>query len=158
MRPAELHFSYAVKRTHILVKRSPYLITFPQLVVNSFVTGGLYLLAGTAGVFRAAAPEGTAYENFRNAYRARFNSEPKVYCDTVYDAVKLIALAAQKAGSEDPEKVRQALLEVGKNYQGVSGTITFDDQGDRVSGTYEVWKVVKEGTEYRFARVKLIPM
>jgi len=47
---------------------------------------------------------------------------------------------------------------VGKNYQGVSGTITFDDQGDRVSGTYEVWKVVREGTEYKFARVKLIPM
>jgi|GEM_PF-3769369 hypothetical protein len=49
------------------------MINFPQLVVNSFVTGGLYLLAGTAGVFRAAAPEATAHENFRNASRARFN-------------------------------------------------------------------------------------
>ncbi|MBC7104858.1 MAG: ABC transporter substrate-binding protein, partial [Firmicutes bacterium] len=99
---------------------------------------------------RAAAPEGTAYEDFRKAYRAKFNSEPEVYCDTVYDAVRLLALAMQKAGAEDPEKVRQALLEVGKNYQGVSGTITFDEQGDRVSGTYEVWKVVKEGAEYKF--------
>lgn len=107
---------------------------------------------------RPVGPEGGKYEEFRQAYKAKYNAEPEVFCDTVYDAVKLIAAACNKAGTEDPAKVREALLEIGKDYNGASGTITFDDQGDRVSGVYEVWKVVKEGDQYKNVRVKLIPV
>ncbi|MDI6631205.1 MAG: ABC transporter substrate-binding protein [Thermoanaerobacteraceae bacterium] len=104
---------------------------------------------------RPASPEGGKYEEFRQAYKAEYNSEPEVYCDTVYDAAQLIAEACAKAGSADPAKVREALVSVGQGYEGASGTITFDSQGDRVSGVYEVWKVVKKDGEYSFERVKL---
>lgn len=106
---------------------------------------------------RPGAPEGvTEYEKFVNAYKARFNAEPEVFCDTVYDAVKLIAAAANHAGSEDPAAVRAALLEVAQNYQGASGSITFDEGGDRVSGIYEIWEVVKDGAEFKFSRVDMV--
>jgi|Deesub1362A_J573_1020465.scaffolds.fasta_scaffold00070_93 ABC-type branched-subunit amino acid transport system substrate-binding protein len=106
---------------------------------------------------RPGAPEGEeAYENFVAAYRAEYDADPEVFCDTVYDAVKLIALAAEAAGSEDPAKVRDALLEVGQNYQGASGTITFDEGGDRIGGIYEIWDVVKENGEFKFQRVEKV--
>lgn len=105
---------------------------------------------------RPAPPSGDEYEKFRAAYKAKFNTEPEVFCDTVYDAVKLIAAACAKAGTDDPVKVRKALLAIGQKYQGASGTITFDQQGDRISGTYEVWKVVKKGKDYVFEQVKLV--
>jgi len=84
-----------------------------------------------------------------------------------YDAVVLIALAAEKAGSTDPEKIRDALREVANapgtqygpgpdgvkaaleairkgediDYVGASGPIEFDKNGDIVIGAIEIWRV-----------------
>lgn len=84
-----------------------------------------------------------------------------------FDAGMLIALAIEKADSEDPEAIRDALREVansdgevvgphnldralelvrnGKdiNYVGASGELDFDARGD-VSGTMEIWRI-KDG-------------
>jgi len=105
---------------------------------------------------RPASPEGGKYEEFRQAYLAKFNTEPEVFCDTIYDATKLILDACAKTGTDDPAKVREALLSLGRDYEGVSGRLTFDGQGDRISGVYELWAVVKKGEEYAFERVRLI--
>ncbi|GFP33722.1 branched-chain amino acid transport system substrate-binding protein, partial [Candidatus Hakubella thermalkaliphila] len=67
-------------------------------------------------------------------------------------------LALEKAGVYDGAKIRDALWEVGKEYAGVSGTITFDEKGDRVSGTYEVWKVDLVEGEYSWERIGLISL
>ncbi|GAH63600.1 unnamed protein product, partial [marine sediment metagenome] len=92
---------------------------------------------------RAAGPSGTAYDEFAAAYKVATGKEPGIYCDTTYDAVKMIAKAIQKAGVYDGAAVRDALFEVGQKYRGASGIITFDDKGDRVSGIFELWKVEK---------------
>ncbi|MGO0122772.1 ABC transporter substrate-binding protein [Desulfothermobacter acidiphilus] len=105
---------------------------------------------------RPASPDNQAYEQFRQAYKAKFNAEPEVFCDTIYDAVNLLAQAYARAGGEDAAKIREALLQIGQNYPGVSGNITFDQDGDRVGGYFEVWKVIKKGDKYEFAREKLI--
>ena len=39
-----------------------------------------------------------------------------------------------------------------------SGTITFNENGDRVSADYEVWKVVKEDDQYTYERIKVISL
>lgn len=101
---------------------------------------------------------GPAQEEFRAAYKKEFGVDPGVYCDTAYDAVKLLALAIEKAGVYDGAKIRDALREIGKEYAGASGTITFDERGDRVSGTYEVWKVDLVEGEYSFERIGLISL
>ncbi|GFP33661.1 hypothetical protein HKBW3S42_01998, partial [Candidatus Hakubella thermalkaliphila] len=67
-------------------------------------------------------------------------------------------LAIEKAGVYGGAKIREALGEVGKEYAGVSGTITFDEKGDRVSGTYEVWKVDLVEGEYSWERIGLISL
>jgi len=113
------------------------------------------IIAGT----RAAGPSGTTYNKFAAAYKAATGEDASVYCDTTYDAIKMIAKAIDKAGAYDGAKVRDALLKLGQNYDGASGIITFDNKGDRVSGTFELWKVVKDpaaATGYKNVQIKLV--
>lgn len=112
------------------------------------------IIAGT----RAAGPSGATYDKFAAAYKAAFKEESSVYCDTTYDAIKLIAKAIEKAGKYDGAAIRDALLKIGQNYDGASGIITFADNGDRVSGTFEVWKVEKVEGVYKNVQVKLITL
>jgi branched-chain amino acid transport system substrate-binding protein len=115
------------------------------------------IIAGT----RAAGPSGATYDKFAAAYKAYAGKDPSVYCDTVYDAVKMIATSIGKAGTDDGAAVKSELLKLGKNYDGASGTITFDEKGDRVSGTFEIWKVVKDATTetgYKNVQIKLVTM
>jgi ABC-type branched-subunit amino acid transport system substrate-binding protein len=93
----------------------------------------------------------------------------KSYAATAYDAVYLLAYAMIKANSTDSKKVAAALRNVAKtganvetinvrefakavallrqgkdiNYDGASGFIEFDENGDVTSGTYTLWKISK---------------
>jgi len=106
---------------------------------------------------------------FREAYLSAFAVElpPEPYIDTTYDAVVLIALAAEKAGTTtDSAAIRDALRDVANppgeivgpgidgikralelirqgqdiNYEGAGGSQDFDDNGD-VFTTIEIWKI-----------------
>ncbi|CCQ73836.1 ABC transporter substrate-binding protein [Magnetospira sp. QH-2] len=134
----------------------------PEIIANI----GAEYLNGSFGT----APEarGAANERFKEAYRAKFGElPPKPYIDSSYDAVMLIALAAEKARSTDPKAIRDALRAVasppGKpimpgefakaqlainsgqdvDYVGASGPLNFDSAGD-VAGTYAHWEI-KDG-------------
>ena len=115
----------------------------------------------------ATAPEsrGKANEAFKANYRKQFGElPPKPFIDSAYDATMLIALAAAKAKSDDPKKLRDALRAVanppgakilpgefekalklladGKDidYVGAAGPVNFDTDGD-VAGTYAHWEI-----------------
>jgi len=122
------------------------------------------------GTYGTAA--GSALTDVRRAVEADYDSAvadvpPLPYIDTTYDAVVLIALAAEKAGTTtDSAAIRDALREVanspgevvgpgvdgiakalqlirdGKdiNYEGAGGSQDFDENGDVVS-TIEIWKI-----------------
>jgi ABC-type branched-subunit amino acid transport system substrate-binding protein len=103
-------------------------------------------------------PELPAYVAFVNAYEARWGEPPSVYCDTVYDAVQLIALAIEDAGDYDGAAIKDSLYDVGVGYSGASGPVTFDANGDRVSATYGIWELqYNEGTgEYEYVILEYI--
>ena len=104
-------------------------------------------------------PPGSDYKKFAAAYKAATGEDPSVYCDTTYDAIQVIAEAIEKAGVYDGEAIKDALSELGQKYHGASGSITFDDKGDRVSGIYEIWKVMKDPTTktgYKNIQVEVI--
>lgn len=108
---------------------------------------------------KPSAPEGlAAYDEFAADFEAEFGTPTGVYSDTAYDAMKLVALAIEQAGYEDAAAISAALLTVGQDYEGVSGTISFAENGDRKGGSYEVWKVVKEDGEYKYERIKVISL
>jgi ABC-type branched-subunit amino acid transport system substrate-binding protein len=109
---------------------------------------------------------------FDEAYEAYFGSLPAVpYLHEINDAIYLIALAAQQAGSADSVAIRDALREVANpagttvnpgpegwqaaveaiaagedvDYNGASGALDLDDNGDVAAGTIEIWRI--EGGE-----------
>ncbi|MCX8520597.1 MAG: branched-chain amino acid ABC transporter substrate-binding protein [Rhodoferax sp.] len=80
---------------------------------------------------------------FDNKFEAKFGVEVQIYAPYVYDSVKLMVAAMVKAGSADPAKYLPVLAAT-KDYQGVTGPITFDEKGDIMGGALTL-KSVKGG-------------
>lgn len=52
------------------------------------------------------------------------------HAENAYDVVPLIAKAIEKAGKYESTAIKDALYEVGQDYHGVSGSFSFDENGD----------------------------
>jgi len=65
---------------------------------------------------------------FQRDFKQRFAEEPGISADTAYDAVMLLADAIKRAGSFDPERVRE-MLAATHAFKGASGTFSFDAKG-----------------------------
>lgn len=64
-----------------------------------------------------------------------------------YDAVKILAQVMERVGTDSTD-IKNALYKV-QNYQGVSGNISFDKNGDLVSASYDI-KIVKDGKSVNY--------
>lgn len=64
-------------------------------------------------------------------YKAKFGAEPDALATLCYDATNLLLNAIDTAKSNDPVKIKDA-LKATKDFQAVSGKITFDANGDPV--------------------------
>ena len=69
-------------------------------------------------------------KGFFEKYTAEYKEEPRLHSFSGYDDVGLIIDAIARAGSDDPEKVREA-LEATKGYKGVVTDFTIDPQTHR---------------------------
>ena len=108
-------------------------------------------IAGT----RTAGGASAINEKFTADYTAMFGEGPEVYCDTVYDATWAVVKAIQAANAYEGKAIRDAMAEVA--YEGASGPISFDEKGDRASGTFELWKVAKDDEgNYINVQIKLV--
>ncbi len=116
----------------------------------------------------ASDPDSAGYATFAEDYKKTGNDPQAPYAGHGYDAVFLMALAIEKAGSTDRRAIADALMQIndpngevvgpgewekakqliaeGKaiNYQGASGTVDFDEHGD-VPGVYGVNTVGDDG-------------
>jgi ABC-type branched-subunit amino acid transport system substrate-binding protein len=123
---------------------------------------------GMKGTSPGALPPSDFTQKFDDQYTAEYGSLFKVpFTREAYDAVMVIALAAEKAGSVDPTAIRDALRDVGNapgtqvasppegiaaafeavrngediDYNGASGSVEFDENGDVLLGAIDVWHV-----------------
>jgi branched-chain amino acid transport system substrate-binding protein len=87
------------------------------------------------------------FEAYRKAY-ATANVEPAPGAAQTYDAVHLLARAIQQAGSTDGAKIKAALEDLGKQYDGATGEYfkpwSADDH-EAVSPANMVWGMIKDG-------------
>jgi branched-chain amino acid transport system substrate-binding protein len=65
-------------------------------------------------------------QNFVQEYRAKYGSIPDALAALWYDGARLMAQALQRAGSTDPEKIRDALAGT-RDFEGVTGRISIDE-------------------------------
>lgn len=86
-------------------------------------------------------PSGKDYEA---AYRAEYGEGFRTsFSGYTYDAVMMAAQAINDAGSDDPAKIRAALAKIA-GYDGVTGAIAFDENGQRKEQPYLV-ATMKDG-------------
>jgi branched-chain amino acid transport system substrate-binding protein len=121
------------------------------------------IVAGIKGTAPAAAPSGVT-----NPFLAKFAATKidTIFSSYYYDCANLVALAALAAGSNDPAKIRDkmidvssggtkcenfaqcaALLKQGKdiNYDGASGPVDLTSEHEPGNGVYDVWKYDSTG-------------
>lgn len=108
---------------------------------------GVYATFGGVPANQLTGAGKTWYEN----YKQKFNSEPEAYAAYGYEAAKVAVDAINKA-CENPTRaaVRDAVLAT-KDFQGVLGTWSFDQNGDTTLTTLS-GNVVKNG-KWEFAQL-----
>ncbi len=102
---------------------------------------------------------GSTYEQFVAKYTEKFGEAPEIYCDTTYDAVWSAARAIKAADDYNGAAIQDALTKL--SFEGASGPISFNAIGDRSSGAFELWKVVKDPsteTGYKNVQIKLVTL
>ena len=68
-------------------------------------------------------------KDFIEEYTATYGTAPDYYGACAYDAFNVLLTAIEKTGELDREKVRETLAAT-EGFEGVSGSITFDENGD----------------------------
>ncbi|MDF1557584.1 MAG: ABC transporter substrate-binding protein [ANME-2 cluster archaeon] len=131
-------------------------------------TQGNYIIAGFKGTAPDPTVTGPAYETFNDAYMAKYGTQTTTFTANTYDAAAIIALAIEKAGSADGTAIRDNIRAVANppgvevtdigeglrliregtdiNYQGASGDVNFDDNGDITTAYYAKWQVADDGS------------
>ena len=90
-------------------------------------------LYGTYGVADYAEDSSPGSKAFGKAYRDAYKVAPDNQSSWPYDAVTVLAAAINKAGSTDPQKIREAIVAT-KKFPGAEGEYNFDDKGDGLHG------------------------
>jgi neutral amino acid transport system substrate-binding protein len=125
---------------------------------------GKYIASGVIGTVPGS--NGKALESLTKLWQSKRQSTPGEFAPQAWDATALLVLAAQAAkentGAGIANKIREVsnapgtevtdvceglkLLQEGKdiNYQGASGNVDVDENGD-VVGIYDVWTVGDDG-------------
>ena len=90
-------------------------------------------LFGTYGVADYAEDSSDASKAFGKAYRDAYKTAPDNQSAWPYDALTILSAAINKAGSTDPNKIREAILGL-KKFPGAEGEYNFDANGDGLHG------------------------
>lgn len=84
------------------------------------------------------SPSGKAFEEFAKKYKAKYNQDADVVSAQSYDATLAVIKAIEKAGT-DAVKIKDELYKV--KFEGASGQIEFDKNGDVNTKNFEKFKI-----------------
>lgn len=96
--------------------------------------------------YSAEAATTPASKPFVEAFQAKYNEVPSAMAALGYDAYMLVIDAIERANSFDPKAIRDAMAAT-KDFPGVTGSITINENGDAVKDA--VVLVVKDG-EFKY--------
>lgn len=125
-------------------------IDVPVVGGNGFNSPEVIKIAGDAanGLIVAtpwfAKKDDPKVKSFVEKYTEAYGMEPDQFAAQAYDGLYLIAEAVKNAGSADRDEIRDALAGI-QDFEGVLGTMSFDEDGDIVM---EPTVLIIEGNEY----------
>ena len=90
-------------------------------------------------------------EDFKVAFKKKFNTDVQIYAPYVYDSVMVMVEAMKKAGSPEPAKYMPELAKI--QYKGVTVNYAFDNKGDIKNGTLSLY-TYQNGQRKQLAVVK----
>jgi branched-chain amino acid transport system substrate-binding protein len=108
------------------------------------------VVCAEAGGVEGEAKKGM--DDFKAAFKKKFNTDVQIYAPYVYDAVNVMVAAMVKAGSSDPAKYLPVLAKT-EGFKGVTGTIAFDNKGDIKNGALTLF-TYKGGNREQIAVVR----
>lgn len=82
-------------------------------------------------------------QDFVQKYTDKYGMEPDQFAAQAYDGLYIMADALKQAGEDNRDALRDALAET-EGFEGVLGTISFDDEGDVVMDPIVL--TIKDGT------------
>ncbi len=103
-------------------------------------------LNGVLAVVDSHPDAGPSSKAYWDKYEATYKIAPDFLSAWAYDAVHVIAIAINNAKSTDPQKIRQAILQI-RNYKGAQGVYNFDKNGDGLHG-YNLVKIQNGNISY----------
>ena len=134
----------------LIIKQARALGMKAQFIGGDTWDFGAFLDIGGAAVEGAAfstffandVPINKTSEVFLKAFREEFKKEPSAVAALGYDAYLVIVDAITRAGSAEPQKIRDALAQT-KGLEGAAGVITIN--AERNADKDAVFKTVKDG-------------
>jgi branched-chain amino acid transport system substrate-binding protein len=113
-------------------------LTIPWIGSASTVAAAALKLAGPAlwgtyAVTDFAVDSSPEAKEFAKLYAAVSSAQPDLQSAWPYDAIGVLSIGINKAGSTDPGKIRGAMLSI-KGYKGAEGEYNFDQFGDGLHG------------------------
>ncbi|HMA84711.1 MAG TPA: branched-chain amino acid ABC transporter substrate-binding protein [Desulfosalsimonadaceae bacterium] len=85
-------------------------------------------------------------QEFLAAYEERYASTPgSIWAVLAGDGFRVLVKAIEETESTDSDKIADYLHNELQGFSGLTGTISFNDKGDRVGDVYRVYKVDAEG-------------
>jgi branched-chain amino acid transport system substrate-binding protein len=120
----------------------------PKLAAGTMGDG--QVVCAEAGGVDGAAKKGL--DDFKGAFKKKFNADVQIYAPYVYDAVNVLVAAMVKAGSAEPAKYLPVLAKT-DGYKGVTGSIGFDAKGDIKNGALTLY-TYKGGQREQIAVVR----
>ncbi|KFB90484.1 amino acid ABC transporter substrate-binding protein [Serratia grimesii] len=118
----------------------------PLMGAGGFVSQTFLTLAQKEGEGVVALEPGLPLEQmpggkaFEQAYRDRYKTHIELHAPFAYDATRVLIASIEQAGSADPADYLPKLRAI--HYQGVTGTIAFDSQGNLQQPSFTLYRVV----------------
>ena len=135
---------------------------------------------GTSGSLmsqiKGTSPDSSpASEAFAKAFSNRYSGLPSTYASYAYDCLNLLAIASQAAASDRPTAIASEMQDVSRNgtpcstfkecsallgqnrnidYDGASGTVDFDHNGDVTSGRFEQFGFDSTGRDVTLSNLR----
>ncbi|MFH1752414.1 MAG: ABC transporter substrate-binding protein [archaeon] len=140
-KPEVIYFVANVNSATAGIKQAKELNINTQIFGTAITDQTIWNTVGSAGngiIF--SAQDSSASEEFQKKMVEKTGKTPDQFAAYAYDATHIIAGIMQKVGT-NVEDIKKELYKI-KDYNGASGQITLDKQGDNINAKYKVMEVV----------------